>query len=82
MSCGRITNLTICARQSQNFIPDRLRLRSDNGGAAYRPLAYRQIFLNSMYNIVPRLIKLKGVSDTDAVILGLLPSFSSILGAG
>ena len=40
----------------QNFIPDRARLRSSKGGAAIRPLADRQLYLNSMCNVIPQLI--------------------------
>jgi hypothetical protein len=64
----------------QNFIPDRARLRSSKGGAAIRPLANRQLFLNSICNVIPQLIEHKDATDT--IIPGLFPSLSNILGAG
>ena len=64
----------------QNFIPDRAKLRSSRGGAAIRPLADRQLFFNSMCNVIPQLIDHK--DSTGNTTPGLFPSLSNILGAG
>ena len=64
----------------ENFIPDRGKLRSSRGGAAIRPLADRQLFLNSICNVVPQLIDHK--DSTGNTTPGLFPSLSDILGVG
>ena len=64
----------------QNFIPDRAKLRTSRGGAAIRPLADRQLFLNSICSVVPQLIDHK--DSTGNTTPGLFPSLSDILGAG
>jgi hypothetical protein len=67
-------------RQDPPFTSDRAKLRTSKGGAAIRPLANRQLFLNSMCNVIPQLID--RADSAGSIIQGLFPSLESVLGKG